>query len=204
MRNLKCIIADDEPIARQILENYIGNLPNLTLVSSCKNAFEVIDVLQKSEIDLLFLDINMPKLSGLSLLKTLKVKPNVIITTAYPEFALDGYELSVTDYLVKPFSLERFMQAVQKVKILESKATETVIKKSEPLKSIFVKSDKKIIKLNFNEIYHIEAYGNYVKIFTDKMILTPQTLSDFLKKLPSDFIRIHKSNIINFNLLKMI
>jgi DNA-binding LytR/AlgR family response regulator len=204
MKNLNCIIADDEPIARQILENYIDALPNLNLVASCKNAFEVLEILQEKEVDILFLDINMPKLSGLSLLKTLQKRPNVIITTAYPEYAIEGFELSVTDYLVKPFSLERFMQAVQKVS-KKTVAEKVIINRPDNTpKSIFVKSDKKIIKLNFDEIYHAEAYGNYVKIFTDKMILTPQTLSDFLDKLSNDFIRIHKSFVINFNHLKMI
>lgn len=204
MKKFKCIIADDEPIARQILENYLDSFPYLELVASCKNAFEVLDVLQKNEIDILFLDINMPKLSGLSLLKTLQKRPNVIITTAYPEFALEGFELSVTDYLVKPFSVERFMQAVQKVTQKSETSTTTIIKEEKAIDSIFVKSDKKIIKLNLEEIFYAEAYGNYVKIYTDKMILTAQTLSDFLGKLPKDFIRIHKSYIINFNHLKMI
>lgn len=203
MKNLSCIIADDEPIARQILENYIDAIPYLNIVASCKNAFEVLEILQEKEVDLLFLDINMPKLSGLSLLKTLQVKPNVIITTAYPEYAIEGFELSVTDYLVKPFSLERFMQAVQKVN-QKSVKTETILKEEETTKSIFVKSDKKIIKLNFDAIYHAEAYGNYVKVYADKMILTPQTLSDFLGKLSANFIRIHKSYVINFKHLKMI
>ena len=105
MKIFQCVIADDEPIARQIIENYIGSIPNLELVTSCKNAFEVMAVLQDRTIDLLFLDINMPELTGLSLLKTLLQKPNVIITTAYPEYAVEGFELSVTDYLLKPFSL---------------------------------------------------------------------------------------------------
>ena len=204
MKKLNCIIADDEPIARQILENYVDAIPYLNLVASCKNAFEVLEILQEKEIDILFLDINMPKLSGLSLLKTLQKRPNVIITTAYPEYAIEGFELSVTDYLVKPFSLERFMQAVQKVNKKAVIKTTTVIQEKETTNSIFVKSDKKIIKLNFDEIYYAEAYGNYVKIYADKMILTPQTLSDFLNKLTKDFIRIHKSFIINFKHLKMI
>jgi DNA-binding LytR/AlgR family response regulator len=205
MKILQCIIADDEPIARQILENYIDVIPNLEIVASCKNAFEVMDVLQKQAVDILFLDINMPKLSGLSLLKTMKEKPNVIITTAYPEYAIEGFELSVTDYLLKPFSLERFLQAVNKVNqnsIIQKEAT--ITSKEEFSKSIFVKSDKKIIKLNFDEINYVEGYGNYIKIFTDKMILTPQTLSDFLEKLPNQFLRTHKSFIINFNQLKLI
>lgn len=205
MEKLKCVIADDEPIARQILESYIKELPNLQLVSSCKNSFEVMIVLQEKEIDLLFLDINMPKLSGLSLLKTLQQKPSVIITTAYPEYAIEGFELSVTDYLLKPFSFERFFQAVLKVNKTNVIKSEVVsINKEVESSSIFVKSDKKIIKLNFNEINYIEAYGNYIKIYTDKRILTPQTLTDFLKKIPSNFIRIHKSFAVNFNKIEMI
>ena len=205
MKKLQCIIADDEPIARQILENYIQEIPYLELIASCKNAFEVMTVLEEKTIDILFLDINMPKLSGLSLLKTMRQKPKVIITTAYSEYAVEGFELAVTDYLLKPFSLERFLQAVLKCQQKEKIAQETdIIEKEEVQKSIFVKSDKKIIKLNFDEINHIEAYGNYIKIFTDKMILTSQTMTDFLVKLPVNFLRIHKSYIINFNQLKMI
>jgi len=205
MKNIQCIIADDEPIARQILENYIQAIPNLKIIASCKNAFEVLEILQTKTVDILFLDINMPKLSGLSLLKTMQQKPSVIITTAYPEYAIEGFELSVTDYLLKPFSLERFLQAVNKVPQKEvSKPETTTILKQEIPQSIFVKSDKKIIKIDFDQINHIEAYGNYIKIFTDIMILTPQTLTEFLEKLPNHFIRIHKSCIINFNQLKLI
>ncbi len=207
MKILRCLIADDEPIARQIVESYIKDIPYLELVSSCKNAFEVMEVLQQETIDLLFLDINMPKFTGISLLKSLTKRPNVIITTAYPEYAIEGFELSVTDYLLKPFSLERFLQAVLKVQQKQNidkeviKVTPTVEKEQ---KSLFVKSDKKIIKLNFEEVTYIEAYGNYIKIYTDTMILTSQTLSEFLGKLPNNFLRIHKSYAINFNHLKLI
>jgi len=205
MKPLQCIIADDEPIARQILESYIAEIPNLELMASCKNAFEVMEVLQNQKADILFLDINMPKLSGLSLLKTMQQRPNVIITTAYAEYAVEGFELSVTDYLLKPFSFERFLQAVLKVQNRAVLQKEVVLENKEEVSdSIFVKSDKKLIKLNFNEINHIEAYGNYVKIFIDKMILIPQTLSGFLEKLPHNFLRIHKSYVINFNKLKLI
>lgn len=205
MTKLRCLIADDEPIARQILESYIGDTPYLELVSSCKNAFEVLSILQEESIDILFLDINMPKLSGLSLLKTLQQKPDVIITTAYSEYAVEGFELSVTDYLLKPFSLERFLQAVMKVRKHAENPQERVSKNENNVStSLFVKSDKKLIKINLADLRYIEAYGNYIKIYTDKMILTPQTLSDFLTKLPSNFLRIHKSYIINFHRLKLI
>lgn len=205
MKTLQCIIADDEPIARQILENYISEIPYLELKASCKNAFEVLDILQKEHIDLLFLDINMPKLSGLSMLRTLKQMPEVIITTAYPEYAIEGFELSVTDYLLKPFSLERFLQAVMKVQQKSNLRPEAIPNENiETETSIFVKSDKKIIKLDFDAISHIEAYGNYIKIYAENMVLAPQTLSDFLKKLPDNFLRIHKSYAINFNTMKLI
>lgn len=205
MKTLKCIIADDEPIARQIIENYIANIPYLSLVASCANAFEVMEVLQQEMVDILFLDINMPKLSGLSLLKTMRQKPNVIITTAYPEYAVEGFELSVIDYLLKPFSLERFLKAISKVQQLtQNNAVIKETQKEEATTTLFVKSDKKIIKLELKEITHIEAYGNYIKIFTDIMVLTPQTLNEFLEKLPSDFLRIHKSFAINFHQLKLI
>lgn len=205
MKTLKCIIADDEPIARQILENYVADIPYLTLVASCANAFEVMEVLQQETVDILFLDINMPKLSGLSLLKTMRQKPNVIITTAYPEYAVEGFELSVTDYLLKPFSLERFLTAVSKVQ-QQAKNNPTILEtiEEDTTKTLFVKSDKKIIKLDLKEITHVEAYGNYIKIFTNIMVLTPQTLTEFLEKLPSNFIRIHKSFAINFHQLKLI
>lgn len=205
MKTLKCIIADDEPIARQIVESYVADIPYLSLVASCANAFEVMEVLQQNTVDILFLDINMPKLSGLSLLKTMQQKPNVIITTAYPEYAVEGFELSVTDYLLKPFSFERFLTAVSKVQQLaQNNLTLPETIEEDNTKTLFVKSDKKIIKLELREITHIEAYGNYIKIFTDKMILTPQTLTEFLEKLPSNFLRIHKSFAINFNHLKLI
>lgn len=205
MKLLQCIIADDEPIARQILESYIDSMPSIELVASCKNAFEVMEVLQTKSVDLLFLDINMPKLSGISLLRTMQHPPNVIITTAYPEYAVEGFELSVTDYLLKPFSLERFIQAVMKVQKQTEVSKETILsQKEEVINTLFVKSDKKIIKVTLDEVHYIEAYGNYIKIFTDQMILTPQTLSDFLEKLPNHFVRIHKSYVINFHQLKLI
>ncbi|WP_420601600.1 LytR/AlgR family response regulator transcription factor [Flagellimonas sp.] len=205
MEKLKCIIADDEPIARQILESYIKEISSLELVAACKDAFEVMEQLQRNDVDLLFLDINMPKLSGLGLLKTLQKKPSVIITTAYPEHAVEGFELSVTDYLLKPFSMERFIQAVLKVQKKPMSIDSVSISPKEKTENfLFVKSDKKIIRLDFESIYYVEAYGNYIKIFTDQMILSPQTLSDFLEKLPEYFMRIHKSYIINFNKLKLI
>jgi len=205
MSTLKCVIADDEPIARKILESYISDTPMLELVGTCKNAFEVMSLLQDQSIDILFLDINMPKLSGLNLLKTLKFKFDVIITTAYAEYAVEGFELAVADYLLKPFSLERFLQAVLKVQ-QKDKNPQFFSQPDEHKKStgLFVKSDKKMIKVAFDDINYIEAYGNYIKIYANERILTSNTLTDFLKKLPDQFLRIHKSYVINFNRLQLI
>ncbi|WP_371744767.1 LytR/AlgR family response regulator transcription factor [Cellulophaga baltica] len=186
------------------METYIQQIPNLSLVASCKDAFEVMQVLAAQNVDVL-LDINMPKLSGLSLLKTLQMKPSVILTTAYPEYALEGFELSVTDYLLKPFSLERFIQAVQKVETNTKVINQgIIINDKEPISGVFVKSDKQIIKINFEAIEYVEAYGNYIKIFTPQMVLTPQTLSEFITKLPHQFMRIHKSYVVDFEKIKMI
>ena len=203
MDKIQCVLADDEPIARQILERYIAQSPHLELVSSCRNAFEVIEVMQEKKVDLLFLDINMPELSGLNLLKTMHQSPHVIITTAYSEYAVEGFELSVVDYLLKPFSFERFLQAVLKVPRKNPVPASVSVPSVESKQDfIFVKSDKKVLKIKFSDISHVEAYGNYVKIMTDTTVLTPYTLSEFLTKLPSDFLRIHKSFIINFNQLQ--
>ena len=207
MSKMRCILADDEPIARQILERYIGEIDSLELVRSCSNAMEVIDTLRTTSVDLLLLDINMPKLSGLELIKTLSDPiPSVIITTAYPDFAVEGFELAVDDYLLKPFSFERFIKAVMKVQA-KSKPSEISAEKSVPSvekEFVFVKTDKKYIKLSFDEVMYIEAYGNYIKVFTDEMTLVPQTLSGFIDQLPSKFLRTHKSFCVNTEKIKEI
>ncbi len=202
--NLTCIIIDDEPIARQILEGYIAELPNMKLIGTCANAFEAVEFVQNNAVDLMFLDIHMPKLSGLNMLRAMQRPPKVILTTAYAEYALEGFELSVVDYLLKPFSFERFLKATLKIKSDKNKTSTTDALTSILPSSIFVKSDKKLIKLPFNEISHVEAYGNYIKIYTGKTILVSQTLSSFCELLPNQFLRIHKSYILNFDQLKSV
>lgn len=206
MNEITCILADDEPIARQILEKYIADVPHLQLLHSCSDAFEVMEFLQKRSVDLLFLDINMPKLTGLALLKSMSHPlPDVIITTAYPNYAVEGFELSVTDYLLKPFSFERFLKAVMKVQGQhEEKQTVLTATAPEVKDSIFVKSDKKLIKLRFDEINFLEAYGNFIKINTEKTILISETLTSFSQKLPPHFIRTHKSYCANIDRITMI
>ncbi len=205
--SIRCLVADDEPIARQIVVGYIEQIPHLELVGTCKDAFEVMDVLRKEEVDLLFLDINMPKLSGLSLLRSLTKRPKVILTTAYREYALEGFELSVTDYLLKPFSLERFLQAVQKVEGNQQPAPTVVTTAPAAPPSIehlFVKVERQMIKVMLEDIRYVSAYGNYIKIhLPEETLLSLQTLGQFLQRLPAkDFLQIHKSHLINFRHLE--
>src|ERR1700760_3638605 len=191
---LHCIIVDDEPIARDLLATYISQVPYLQLDAVCSDAFEAMEVLNKKNIDLIILDINMPRLTGSEMLRSLKKYPAVIITSAYPEYALEGFELSVTDYLLKPFSFPRFVQATEKV----AKKEEAVgVPEAAENDFLMVKSDKKLTKIFFAEIEYVEAYGNYIFIHrkTDR-VMSKQTLTQFEEQLPaSKFIRIHKSYI---------
>lgn len=203
----KCIVVDDEPIARDIVTDYINQVPYLTLVGSCADAFEALEMLKVKEIDIVFLDINMPRLSGFSMLRTLKFKPDIIVTTAYSEYAVEGFELSVTDYLLKPFSFERFVQAVEKTKKSDSAPQLAETSTPEDIDNyIFVKADKKTFKIDSREITHIESYGNYITIHTTQnKITSKQTLIQFLELLPKDkFIRIHKSFIVSLKSIQHI
>ncbi len=201
MNKINCLIVDDEPIAREIIQTYCGHLPFMTVIGSCGNAFEAKAMIQKQKIDLLFLDINMPVLDGMAFLKTLKNPPQVIFTTAYKEYALDAFELSACDYLLKPFSLERFIVAVDKV--VEKLQTPIIIApKVEEQKVddfIFIKTDGKIFKILYEDLLYAEANGNYTKIVTTQSTILPSmTFSSFEELLPKTlFIRLHRSFIIN-------
>jgi len=192
MRNkLKCVVVDDEPMAREIIEAYIAKTPNLELMASCKNAAEAILFAQEDDVGLFFLDINMPEISGLSLAKIIHKKTQIIFTTAYREYAIDGFNLNVVDYLLKPIAFDRFLQAVQKVSLSEITATNNDF--------MFVRSDRKMVKIDFNSILYIESLSDYLKIFTtEKTIIIRETISSLEEKLPSKkFIRIHRSFIIS-------
>jgi len=171
-------------------------------VATCGNAFEALETLRQHPIDLLFLDINMPRLSGISLLKSLDKPPLVIFTTAYPEYAVEGFELEAVDYLLKPFSQERFIKAVNRA---ADKLTPTSPAPSRP-ESLLIKADKKLYKIDFQDITHLEAYGDYVKIFTkDKMLLTKERLNTLELQLPSEqFTRIHRSYVIALSAIEFI
>lgn len=195
-----CVIVDDEPIAREILETFIEKTPNLELIGSCKNALEALEVTQTDVIDLFFLDINMPEINGLSLAKIINKKSNIIFTTAYREYAVDGFDLQATDYLLKPISFDRFLQAVQKIS--ESNSRINTPTENESSKDyMFVRADRKMVKINFCDILYIESLGDYVKVFTqDNITITRETISSFDEKLPKEqFLRVHRSFIIALN-----
>lgn len=192
---IRCLIIDDEPLSRNVLKTFAEDHPDLEFIAECKDAFEAMDVLAKEPIDLLFLDINMPKLSGVNFYKSLNHKPEVIFTTAYPEFAVEGFELNAIDYLMKPIAFERFVQGIQKVK---EKLGDS--KKEETLQDfILLKADKKIYRTPFDEILYCEALGDYVKVhLVTKTLIITTTMKGLLSDLPSDqFMRTHKSYIIN-------
>jgi DNA-binding LytR/AlgR family response regulator len=208
--NIRCLIIDDEPLAQRVVERYAENIPFLEIVAKCNSAVEAIDVLHNHAVDLLFLDINMPRLSGMDFLKTLKNPPLVIITTAYAEFAIQGYELDVVDYLMKPFAFDRFYKAIQKAEeMLKGRELPHYEPKEadKPDESfLFIKSSKKTYKVTLDDILYIEALGDYVKIYTtDKMIVSYQSLKNIETLLPSkSFPRIHKSFIIALSRVDLI
>lgn len=195
------IIIDDEPIAHRIIEGYCKDLPHLQLKGHCYDALEAMDFLSKQSVDLMFLDLNMPKLKGFEFLKTLKNPPKVIVTTAYKEFALEGYELDVVDYLLKPFSFERLVKAVNKVtsSLQSDTSTSTVVTPRQ--QRLFLKGDKKYHQILLDDILYIEAYGNYTKvILPGEKIITHEKISSYEELLsPDKFLRVHKSFIVSID-----
>ena len=201
---MKYYIIDDEPIAHRIIEGYCENLPHLEKVKNCYDAFDAMQLFNKQTVDLIFLDINMPKLSGFDLLKSMQHVPKVIVTTAHQEFALEGYELSVSDYLLKPFSFERFLKAINKVMTEPPQSLVTTAKNKR--KSFFLKGDKKLHQIHTDDILFIEAYGNYTKVYLTKgMIISHEKISSLEELLStSDFLRVHKSFIAAIDKIELI
>ncbi|WP_226742873.1 LytR/AlgR family response regulator transcription factor [Polaribacter gangjinensis] len=193
MMNIRCLIIDDEPSSQNVLKSFIQKIDYLECVDVCNNALEALEFLKSNPIDLLFLDINMPHLSGIDFYKSLKNPPKVIFTTAYSAFALEGFELDAVDYLLKPFSFERFLKAVSKVKELNDYKIEYV----------FIKSDKKIHQLKIDDIYFIEGLRDYIKVhLKNNFLITYKPLKLMYNSLPkSTFIQVHKSFIVNKNKL---
>lgn len=195
---MKCIIVDDEPLAIEVIESYVERMDSLELVGKFRNAIKAFDYIQSGEpVDLIFLDIQMPKLTGIEFLKTLTNPPKVIFTTAYREYALEGFELEVLDYLLKPISFDRFMKAVSKA--LNQSKEVGVSTSAEGDDFIFFKCDKKMIRVCLKDILYVESIKDYVKIKTaEKEVVTHQKISVLETKLPANhFIRVHRSFIIN-------
>ena len=187
MKTYKAIIVDDEPTAREILERHLQKIDKIAVVATCKNAIEAFSVVNSQSIDLIFLDINMPEISGLSFAKAINKDIKVIITTAYREYAVDGFDLQAVDYLLKPISLERLIKAINKFLgeniPLESKSEKEIFATKNDF--IFVRADRKMIKVNFSDIQYIESLTDYIKIHTkDKLIVTRETISGIESKLP--------------------
>lgn len=195
----RCLVVEDEPLAQNVLKKYIAEHPLLELAAVCADAPEAQQWLARQQSAIVFLDINLPRLSGISFLKSLSRPPLVIFTTAYPEFAVEGFELDAVDYLVKPFSFERFLKAVNKAfEKLERKERGGAL---APATSIFIKADKKVYKVNLADILYIEALDDYVKVVTTQThYLVHDTLKSLQEELPADqFMRVHKSYIIAGN-----
>ena len=199
---LTCVIIDDEPLARKGLKEYIQDVDFLQMTGEFENPLKAADTLMHQKIDLIFLDIQMPKITGLEFLKTLSHRPLVIFTTAYPQYAVDGFELDAIDYLLKPFSFERFWKAV-----IKAKTQAEAVKQFTPVVSItepgyfFIKSDNKLVKILYDDILFVEALQNYVAVHTkDKKYITYLTFQSVEEHLPSEhFLKIHKSYIISLS-----
>ncbi|MEM8526087.1 MAG: LytTR family DNA-binding domain-containing protein [Bacteroidota bacterium] len=201
---INAIIVDDEPLAQDVLETYINKFPNINLVAKCDNAIAANQALKEHQVDLMFLDIQMPQLTGTDFLRSLSQPPKVIFTTAYSNYALEGFELDAVDYLLKPISLDRFVKAVNKAADqieLERKGETTSASNEEEQDFIFVKADKKLVKVKFDDIIYIEGLKDYVIIRMDgQRIITLQTMKSLESKLPSHlFQRIHRSYIVSLD-----
>jgi DNA-binding LytR/AlgR family response regulator len=197
MKKLSCIIVDDEPVARKILQEFTEQVPFLELNGKFESAVKAEEFLKSTPVDLIFLDIEMPKVSGLQLLKRLDCDSMVILTTAFPQYALDGYELDIIDYLLKPFALHRFLKAVHKAKdYFQMKGPSA---SALPPSYIFIRSEKRIEKVELNDILYAEVLGNYLTVYTDrKKIIAYLTMKSLESQLsPVDFIKIHQSFLVN-------
>jgi DNA-binding LytR/AlgR family response regulator len=191
---IRCIVIDDSPLALDLLGSYIKKIPYLQPVASCTNALEAIEIIRKGSIDLIFLDMEMPDITGIDLLRSLAKRPKVIFTTAYPNYALEGFNLNATDYLLKPFSFDRFKQACDKALQMQ----EFELNQLKSNLCIFIKSGHDSVKVPIQRILYIEAMRDYIQVFTDdQKIMSLMNMKDIIEMLPTgEFVRIHRSFII--------
>jgi DNA-binding LytR/AlgR family response regulator len=202
MKKLSCIIVDDEPVARKILQEFTEQAPFLDLLGKFESAMKAEEFLKSNKVDLIFLDIEMPKVSGIEMLRRNNIESMVILTTAFSQYALNGYELDIIDYLLKPFAFQRFLKAVQKARDFNEMKTQPIgigTGSPQPHSYIFIKSDKRIEKVELSEILYAEVLGNYMTIYTDrKTIIAYLTMKSLESQLsPTDFIKIHQSFLVN-------
>jgi len=208
---IRCIAIDDEPLALDVLEDFIAQVPFLELVKTCQSAVEALELLHKEKIQLIFLDIQMPQISGVQFLKSLEKRPKVIFTTAYSDYALEGFNLDAVDYLLKPFTFERFLKAVnkayQQINLQPAEAGSAPPETVQPVPKdyMFVKSGYDIIKVRYDEIRYIEGLKDYVKIHTDgKTIVSLMSMKALVEELPDNFVRVHRSFIVNFERITLV
>lgn len=206
MEKTKCIIVDDEPLAIELIKDHAAKVSSLEIVGTTHNPLAAIELINQHKVDLLFLDIQMPVLTGFELARTLSQRPDIIFTTAYREYAVESYELNVIDYLVKPITFPRFLQAINKYyervgqahTSASAPAPETVVNKDY----LIVNANKKFHKIPYTEILYLESLKDYIRIFGEKgNIITKSTMQDFEKSLPSNFLRVHRSFIVNIDKL---
>lgn len=196
--NISCLIVDDEPMAREIISTHLSKIDNIEVIASCSNAIEAFLEINKHAIDLVFLDINMPEISGISFAKSINKNIKVIFTTAYRDYAVEGFELRAIDYLLKPISFERFSKAISAFHDIQRPINVEAPSETSSNDFIFVRSDRVMLKIDFNTIIYIESYSDYIKIHTaKKVVVTRETISAIDAKLPKDqFLRIHRSFIV--------
>lgn len=202
----RCIIVDDEPIAIKVVKNHLQKFENIEIVAECKNAIKAFDILKSEKVDLMFLDIQMPEITGIDFLKTIKTPPKVIFITAYRDFALEGYELDVIDYLLKPVSFDRFLKAINKYYQYTTNEEIIINTNSETEKKnfIYIKENKRVYKVHLSDIIYIEGMKEYVRVHTlEKVYTTKNSIKNYENKLKDyNFIRIHKSFIISISKIK--
>jgi len=197
-KNISCLIVDDEAIARDIIATHLSKIANITVVASCSNAMEAFNAINNHKIDLVFLDINMPEISGISFAKSINKDIKIIFTTAYRDYAVEGFELQAVDYLLKPISFERLLKAINTYFEVYSNQEKEYEVQIDNNNFMFVRSDRRMIKIDFNDIFYIESYSDYIKIhLANETIVTRETISAIEAKLPKNvFIRIHRSYIV--------
>ncbi|WP_142785979.1 LytR/AlgR family response regulator transcription factor [Changchengzhania lutea] len=197
-KDIVCIIVDDETIAREVIATHLSKLPNIKIVASCTNAIEAFNVLRNHDVDLVFLDINMPEISGISFAKSINKEVKIIFTTAYRDFAVEGFELQAVDYLLKPISFDRLLKAVNTYFDIHTDIKHTESLGTDSNDFMFVRADRRMIKIDFKSVIYIESYSDYIKIhLSNETIVTRETISAIEAKLPiKKFLRIHRSYII--------